>query len=392
MTGHRTDIPGDHPTDTRFMQRAIELARLAEGQTRPNPLVGAVIVRDGFIIAEGFHARAGEPHAERVALAAASADPRGATMYVTLEPCNHHGRTPPCTDAILAAGIARVVIAQRDPNPLARGGVERLRQAGVEVTVGVLAPEARMLNPAFNIYHREGRPLVMLKWAMSADGCTSCHGGASAWITGPAARARGHALRAAHDAVAIGVETALRDNARLTIRDAPVPPGPPLKRLVLDTDLRLPPDHPLVTADQGEAWVACAGDAPVENERRLLDAGAHVVRVRRAKEGRGISVPDLIRHLYDLGVQSLYVEGGRTVAGAFLRSGFADRIAAFIAPLVVGAGESPLSALVLPEPPRTMDAAHRLHHPCWTVVGEDVLLEAWLSGHLFRAGGDGDGG
>jgi len=368
------------PLDLAHMARAIELARRAEGRTRPNPRVGCVIARGDRVVGEGFHARAGEAHAERAALAACVEDPRGATAYVTLEPCNHHGRTPPCCDALLDAGIARVVVAQRDPNPVAGGGVERLRAAGVQVDVGAREAEALLLNPAFNTYHMLGRPLVTLKWAMSLDGATSCATGDSRWITGEAARRRVHALRAAHDAVLVGIETALRDDARLTIRDAEVPPGPPLRRMVLDANLRLSPTHPLVAADPATAWVCCAHAAPPDREARLRNAGARVLRL--ARDARGVSLPDLAARLHAEGVQSLLVEGGRRVAGSFLAANLADRIAAFIAPLAIGAGSASLSALVVDEPPSLMADAKRLHHSRAEVIGEDVLVEGWVRGHL----------
>ncbi|MDK2973000.1 MAG: diaminohydroxyphosphoribosylaminopyrimidine deaminase [Candidatus Sumerlaeota bacterium] len=374
------------------MRRALALARKAHGQTRPNPLVGCVIARGEEIVGEGFHARAGEPHAERAALAACTQSPRGATMYVTLEPCAHHGRTPPCTDAVIEAGIARVVLAQRDPNPQARGGVEKLRDAGIEVVTGVLEGEALRLNPAFNTFHHLGRPLVTLKWAMTADGCTSATGGHAAWISNSESRRHAHALRAASDAVVVGIGTALRDDARLTIRDADVPPGPPLRRVVLDSQLRLPPVHPLVTDPQGIATVACAHDAPAEAEARLRDAGATVWRLKPGRDGHGVSLSDFLLHLQGAGVQALLVEGGRHLAGEFLAAGLADRVAVFIAPKLIGSGPEPLSALLSPEPLQRMDQALALHHATWTPIGDDILLDAWITSHLFpetaEAGGE----
>ncbi|MEQ8819511.1 MAG: bifunctional diaminohydroxyphosphoribosylaminopyrimidine deaminase/5-amino-6-(5-phosphoribosylamino)uracil reductase RibD [Sumerlaeia bacterium] len=365
------------------MRRALDLARRAEGQTRPNPLVGAVILREGRVIGEGFHARAGEPHAEAQALTQATEDPRGATMVVTLEPCSHHGRTPPCSDAVIRAGIARVVIAQRDPNPLARGGVERLREAGVAVETGVMEQEAMLLNPAFNTYHQLGRPLVTLKWAMSADGCTASSSGHSAWITSPESRTRAHAMRAAHDAVLVGVETALMDGAKLTIRHVEQPPGPPLRRIVLDSQLRLPPGHPLVTETQGRAVVVCADNAPADREMALTSEGAEVWRLRPGVDGR-VSLADLMLTLRGHGIQSVLVEGGRRVAGQMIRFGFADRVAAFLAPVLIGAGGAPLSALTGDDPITTMSDALRLHHARFETIGPDVLMEGWITRHLFE--------
>ncbi len=366
------------------MTRALELARRAEGRTRPNPLVGCVVVRDGRVVGEGFHAQAGGPHAEREALASCSEDPRGATMYVTLEPCSHTGRTPPCADAVIGSGVARLVIAQRDPNPQAGGGIERIRAAGIQVETDVCAEETMLLNPAFNTYHMLGRPLVTLKWAASADGCTSCEGGDSRWISDASSRRRVHEMRARADAVLVGIETALRDDAKLTVRDAEVPPGPKLRRMVLDAELRLPPDHPLVVADPETAVVWCTEDASPEREAALANAGATVRRIRRRERG-GVSVAELVAALHGEGVQSLLVEGGRRVAGSFLAEGLADRVAVITSPVLIGSGGNALSALVVREPVTRMDRAVRLHHTRVETIGDDVLLEGWLTGHLFGA-------
>lgn len=372
-----------NPPDVDMMHRAVALARRGWGQTRPNPHVGAIVVREGRVIGEGWHRRAGEPHAEIEALRACREDPRGATLYVTLEPCNHHGRTPPCTDAILAAGIARVVVGQRDPNPAAYGGVHRLWNAGVQVETGVCEQECLLLNPAFNTFHALGRPMVTLKWAMSADGCTSTASGQSAWISGEAARTRAHQLRAESDAVLVGVETAIRDNARLTIRGVDVPPGPPLRRIVMDSRLRLPPDHPFVRETQGPAIVVCTEDAPRDAEQRLAHGGAEIWRLQKSGDGETIDAGALLGRLHAEGVQSLLVEGGRRVAGAFLAAGLVDRVAVFFAPKLVGSGEHALSALQVPAPIDHMDRATPLHHAEWEAVGPDMLLSAWITTHLF---------
>ncbi len=370
-------------TDYEWMGRALDLARRAEGQTRPNPAVGAVVVRDGNLLGEGYHERAGLPHAERNALAACDQDPRGATMYVTLEPCNHHGRTPPCTDAILESGIARMVIAQRDPNIEARGGVERLRAAGIDVKTGVRETEARLLNPAFNTFHAMGRPLVTLKWAMSLDGCTSSSSGHSAWISNEASRRRAHELRAAHDAIVVGVETALQDGTRLNVRDVELGHLPHPARLVLDSRLRLPEDHPFVTETEGQAVVICAEDASHEAEERLRARGADVWRLRRAGNGPGVSIPDLLLTLRGRNIQSLLVEGGRRVAGQFVASNAVDRVAVFVAPVLIGSGTETLSALVGDNPITSMSNALRLHHVTSEPIEGDVLVQGWVSQHLF---------
>jgi diaminohydroxyphosphoribosylaminopyrimidine deaminase/5-amino-6-(5-phosphoribosylamino)uracil reductase len=309
---------------------------------------------------------------------------------VTLEPCAHHGRTPPCADALIAAGIARVVVAARDPNPKAQGGLDRLRAAGIAVESGLLETEAHLLNPGFHTLHRLKRPLVTLKWAMTADGCTSATGGHAAWISSPESRRRVHVMRAEHDAVLIGIETALRDNARLTIRDAPVPPGPALLRIVLDTTLRLPPNHPFVQAAGSPAIVVCGHAACAEREQRLRDAGADVWRAETDAHGTAIAVSALLATLHARGVQALLVEGGRRVAGSFLDACVVDRVAVFLAPTLITSGAESLGALRVADPPDTMRAAREMHHVTWTASGPDMLLEGWLTRELF-AGSDGSG-
>ncbi len=370
-----------HPNtsqDEPWMRHAMELALRARGCTRPNPLVGCVIVRDGGVLAEGHHARAGEPHAEAAALAARGSDARGATMYVTLEPCNHHGRTPPCTEAILGAGITRVVVGARDPNPMAGGGADRLRAAGVDVVSGVLGRECWLLNPGFHIFHAQRRPLVTLKWAMTADGCTSAVGGDSRWISSEASRVLVHELRASHDAVLVGIETAVRDQARLSVRGVPgANLGPPRRRIVLDSTLSLASDHALVREPQGLATIVCAESACAGRESALRAAGADVWRVGGGTGGR-LDLRALMEKLAEERCHSLLVEGGRRVAGSFVAAGLVDRVMGFVAPALLGGGGAHLGGLAMRDPPYAMDAALRLHHAEWGVVGCDALLTGWL--------------
>jgi diaminohydroxyphosphoribosylaminopyrimidine deaminase/5-amino-6-(5-phosphoribosylamino)uracil reductase len=376
------------PPDRKFMLRALELAALARGMTRPNPCVGAVIVSpEGAVLGEGFHHRAGLPHAEVEALEAARVagnEVRGATMYVTLEPCNHRGRTGPCSEAVIAAGIRRVVMAMRDPNAEARGGVERLREAGVEVAVGLCEAEALLLNPAFNTCHMLGRPLVTLKWAMTLDGCTSVGTGDSKWITGPEAREEVHRRRAGHDAVIAGIGTVLRDDARLSAR---VPGGVsfPPDRIVLDSTLRLSTLSAFVREeDGGRALVVCTEEAEAGREIALQEAGVEVLRLPRGKHG--VSIPDLMRALHGRKVQSLYVEGGRILAGQLLEEGVVDRVEAWLAPKLAGGGAGHLGPTLMGNPLGTMAEAISLHHVSAVAFGGDLLVEGWQSSHLFRAG------
>ncbi len=314
------------------MRRALRLAARGAGRVAPNPLVGCVLTRDGRTVGEGWHREYGGPHAEVEALRAAGDAARGATAYVTLEPCDHWGKTPPCTGALLAAGVARVVVAVRDPFPAAAGGAERLRAAGVPVEVGVLEAEARELNAPF-LFAAAGaaRPWVTLKLALSLDGAVADHTRGPGWLTGAEARRAVHRLRAAHDAVAVGIGTALADDPELTVRDAPAPRAPPL-RVVFDRGARLPLGGRLArTAREVPAAVVCAPDAPAERVRALVGAGVRVVRA----DDLGGALAVLRR---DHGVRSLLAEGGARLSGALWGADLVDRLVIFRAPVVLGAG------------------------------------------------------
>ncbi len=363
------------------MEAALAAAQAVAGTTRPNPAVGAVVAREGRILSVAATAHGGRPHAEPQALARAG-DAAGATLYVTLEPCNHTGATPPCTEAILAAGISRVVVAARDRNPVARGGVERLRAAGVAVQEGLLAARARLVNPGFHTRHQLGRPLVTLKWAMTLDGCTSAVGGDSKWITDTDARREGHRMRASHDATLAGIGTVLRDSARLSVRDAQAPPGPPLRRIVLDAAARIDPASPFVAERAGIATVACAHDAPELARAALVGAGAEVWPLPRDARG-GVSITALLARCAEEGVSSVLVEGGRNVAGHFVEDGMVDRVAVFIAPSILGAGSENIGPLRLYSPPGAVSAAAPLHHVTHRDAGAALLVEGWITYHLF---------
>lgn len=353
------------------MRRALALARRAAGRTSPNPLVGAVVVRDGRVVGEGYHRKAGTPHAEVHALRAAGALAQGATLYVTLEPCDHHGRTPPCTEAILAAGIRRVVTATIDPNPLVAGrGLERLRRAGVEVVTGVLEDEARELNEAFFKYITAGRPLVTYKYAMTLDGKAAARTGASRWISGPAARRLVHRLRAQADAVLVGVGTILADDPELTVRDAR---GRDPVRVVVDSLLRTPPTARVVAAaarSGAPTWIATTPAAPAERRAALQAAGAEVL-VLPARDGR-VDLAALMAELGRREVTSVLLEGGPTLAAAALDAGLIDRVAAFVCPLLLGGAEAP--GPVGGRGYATPDEAPRLEGVRLRRVGGDFLV------------------
>lgn len=321
----------DLARDRAHMRRALTLARRGWGNTAPNPMVGAVVVRGDAVVGEGFHARYGEPHAEVEALRAAGARARGATVYVTLEPCNHHGKQPPCVDALLAAGVSRVVCAVRDPNPKAAGGIERLEAAGVRVDVGVEEGAARELNAHFFFVHaRDDRPFVTLKLAMSLDGALADHTRRPGWLTGPAARREVHRLRAGHDAVAVGIETALADDPELTVRVGRSPRLPPL-RVVFDRRLRLPEASRLAQSARETPVLLLAGPAAAaEREAALAALGVEVLRAD------GLAA--VLRALRARGVGSVLVEGGAGITAALLGIGAVDRLVIFQAPAVLGAG------------------------------------------------------
>jgi diaminohydroxyphosphoribosylaminopyrimidine deaminase / 5-amino-6-(5-phosphoribosylamino)uracil reductase len=317
--------------DESFMLRALELAQRGWGQVAPNPMVGAVLVRDGTIVGEGWHAAYGMPHAEVEAITAAGERARGATLYVTLEPCTHKGKTGPCTEAILAAGIRRVVFASHDPNSEAAGGGEALWNAGVEVRSGVEDAAARSLNaPFFHAFDASAplRPWTELKLAVSLDGRIADLTGRSTWITGDASRAEVHRLRAGHDGVAVGIGTVLADDPLLTARGGIKPRRPPV-RIVFDRQLRLPLTSRLVqSAPDVPVWVCCAPGAPAQARADLEEAG---VQIHVAGDlGSALAV------LARAGIRSLFCEGGAGLASAMLAEELVDRLTLFYAPLLLG--------------------------------------------------------
>ncbi len=320
------------------MRAAIRLARRGLGTTHPNPRVGAVILRDGAVIGEGFHARAGEAHAEARALATAGSRAKGATLVSTLEPCAHHGRTPPCADAIAASGVRRVVLGMRDPNPLVNGrGVGRLRAAGIEVVEGLRSAECRELNRPYLKHLATGLPWVMLKSMVSLDGRVATDSGDSRGLGGDAEQRLCHRLRAEHDAILVGIGTVLADDPELTIRLAR---GRDPLRVVLDSGLRTP---------LGSRLVQSVGFAPlviatISDDRGRIESlrsrGVSVWRFERSGEGR-VPLHPLLARLSTEGCLSILVEGGPAVHTAFLKEGLADRIAVGIAPLILGGATAP---------------------------------------------------
>lgn len=320
-----------------YMHRALDLARKGEGRTRPNPPVGAVIVRDGLIVGEGFHPKAGEPHAEIFALREAGGMARGADLYVTLEPCCHVGRTGPCADAVLAAGVARVFVGAVDPNPAVAGkGIARLRKGGVEVRSGLLGAECERLIAPFARHVTTGLPFVILKAAATLDGRTATSTGESQWITGESSREWVHRLRDRVDAIMVGSGTVLKDNPRLTSRL--VEGGRDPVRIVLDSRLRIPEDAAVFAADSpAPTIVATTERAPGEKLSRLRSRGIQVLEV--TEMGGRVHLPELLHGLGKLGLQSVLLEGGGQLNDAFLEGKLIDRVMVFIAPLILGGND-----------------------------------------------------
>lgn len=360
------------PEDLRWMGRALELAWRGAGMTSPNPVVGAVVVAAGRAVGEGFHARAGAAHAEAEALGHAGAAARGATLYVTLEPCNHTGRTPPCADTIRTAGVKRVVVAMPDPNPRVQGGgAAALSRAGVEVTVGCREREAMALNRVFLTAARRGRPHVTLKWAATLDGATADARRGSQWITGPEARLETHRMRSRADAVVVGIGTALSDDPALDVRLGHPWPREPF-RVVVDSRARLPVTARLIGAGKPERAVVAVTDAA--EPERLSDLEARGVTVLRCKSQEGrVDVCDLVSRLGALDVRGILVEGGGKLAWAFLEAGLVDRVVTFTAPKLLGGAAAPRAlegtGLLLPE-------AIRLESMGVRPIGADWMMDA----------------
>ena len=360
--------------ERHYMMRAIDLARRAEGFTSPNPMVGCVLVKDGRIVGEGFHARPGAAHAEAAALRAAGNDAAGATAYVTLEPCNHFGKTPPCAAALIKAGVARVVYAVSDPNPLAAGGAATLRDAGIETAQGLCEDEGRQLIRFWLHHISTGRPHVTAKFAASLDGKTATGRGDSKWITSAEARLRGHDLRHACDAIIVGMGTVLADDPALTARPE-LPAGRrdaahPL-RVVLDSTGRMPLDATMLRATTpGKTLIATTRQMPALKKTALENRGAEVLVLPADTHGRP-DVAALLTTLGDRGLLSVMVEGGSTTLGSFFDRGIVNEVWAFIAPVIVGGtGPSPVGGTG----PDLVADAFRLRNTTLEQIGDNILM------------------
>lgn len=323
-------------TDQEYMRIALQLAQGTSGQTSPNPMVGAVVVKDGEIVGMGAHMRAGEEHAEVHALHMAGERAKDATVYVTLEPCSHFGKTPPCCELLIEKGVQRVVIATLDCNPLVSGnGKRRLEEVGIEVTTGVLEAEATLLNRYFFHYMKKKRPFVTIKTAMSLDGKTATVTGESKWITGEEARADVHQYRHIHDAILVGVNTVLTDNPHLTTR---IPNGGkhPI-RVILDTHLRTPPSSHVITDGLTPTWIIVGKDV---NKEKIASYESNNIAVFQMKTQQ-IEIQDVLSLLGEKQILSLFVEGGQTVHANFLKTNNFNEIVTYISPKLIGGKDAP---------------------------------------------------
>ena len=362
-------------TDERWMRRALDLAARARGRTSPNPMVGAVLVKDGEVVGEGFHAYAGSDHAEVVALNEAEAAAAGSTLYVGLEPCCHHGRTPPCVERIVAAGVRRVVAACEDPNPAVSGkGIAALRAAGIQVDLGVLAEEATRLNEAFFTYIRTGRPFVILKAAASLDGKIATRTGESRWITGEAARHRVHQLRNEVDVVLVGIGTVLRDDPQLTTRLGITDQRDPA-RVIVDNLARLPLRAKVVNrASTAPTLLAVSQTAPRARLEALEREGIQVIVVDGSP--RRVSLAHLMEALGKLGFLSAMIEGGAEINASALREGVVDKVLLFLAPILIGGKSAPTS--VGGDGIESLGQATRLRDLRIERFNDDILLEGYI--------------
>ncbi len=354
--------------DKQFMGRALTLAACGQGLTRPNPLVGALIVRHGKIVGEGYHRRAGGRHAEIVALQAAGKQARGATMYVTLEPCSHHGRTAPCVEALIASGIADVRYAIVDPNPLVNGaGARYLRAGRVHVSRGLLRVEAERLNEIYLNRYRGSRPFVILKTAQTLDGRIACANGHSQWISGVQSRRMAHRLRAEVDAVVIGSGTANLDDPQLTVR---LVKGANPYRIVLSSSGKLNPDLRLLT-DNKDRRTILATSAPEILKSLRNQAGLIIWAIK--KSGEGLSLPDFLEKAWGFGIHSLLVEGGARLATSFLRAGLVDKHIVSVAPRTLGAGIEAITDLGA----RRVDDAIGYDRVQFSPLGADMVFSGY---------------
>ncbi len=358
--------------DEKWMRRALRLAEKGRGRTSPNPMVGAILVKKDEVVGEGYHAKAGEAHAEIIALQRAKEDAKGATLYINLEPCTHYGKTPPCAPQVIKAGVKRVVIGMEDPNPLVRGkGIKTLKKAGLDVEVGILERECRRLNEAFCKYILEKEPFVILKVAATLDGKIATRGGESKWISGEDSRRFVHKLRDQVDGVLVGIGTILRDDPMLTTG---IKGGRDPYRIVLDSRLKIPEEARVIGDFPARVVIVATELAPEEKIDRLAKKGVRIMTLP-SKEGK-VDVKLCLSKLGEIGITSLLVEGGGQINGSFLDEGLIDKLLLFLSPKLIGDHKAPgifggggVSSLQEAIPLKEMKVKR---------IGEDMLLEGYL--------------
>lgn len=361
--------------DVHFMQMALDLARKGQGFTSPNPLVGAVVVKDGLVVGSGYHQAAGKPHAEVNAIDDAGDAASGATIYVNLEPCNHTGRTPPCTHKIIQSGIRRVVVAMKDPNPdVTGGGIDYLKAEGLQVSLGVCQREAQRLNEVFIKFINTRRPFVILKCAATLDGRIATRSGDSKWITNEQSRSHAHYLRHCVDGILVGINTVKADNPSLTTRLVNGPAVDPV-RIILDTRLSIPPDARVLRLDSDSDTILVVGKEIDSQKRSAIEKRG--VRILEAPlEGGRISMAKLMEQLGEMGITSLLIEGGGRVIASALHSGIVDKIAFFYAPKILGGDDG--IPICRGKGPATMKDSIAVKNISVRRFGDDVMVEGYI--------------
>ena len=358
---------------------ALDLAQMGRGMTSPNPMVGAVVVKDGKVVGKGWHKKAGTPHGEAIALMKAGAKAEGATLYVNLEPCCHTDKlTPPCTDAVIKSKVARVVVGMEDPNPKVSGkGVKAMREAGIEVETGVLKERCERLNHVFRKYILTGYPYVTLKVAQTLDGKIATSTGESKWITGPEARRFGHTLRNYADAIVVGIGTVLRDDPSLTTRLEDFPNARDPNRVILDSSMRIPPDAKVLNVDsKARTFIATTIDAPTQRIKEVKKKKAEVLIIDKDEHGR-LSFVNLMEELAKMGMTNVLIEGGARVNAEALRAGIVDKVMFFVAPRIMG-GDDAKGSIGGSSPESLADIVTLYDfHP--QKVGDDILIEGYLN-------------
>lgn len=363
---------GEYMTDEEYMRVALDAASYAKGRTSPNPLVGAVVVKDNRIVSVGWHRKAGTEHAEIHALKMAGDLAKGSTIYVTLEPCSHYGRTGPCAKALVEAGISRAVVAMPDPNPLVSGrGIQILKDAGIQVDVGILEEEARKLNEVFLKWIVKKIPFVTLKMAMSLDGKIATCTGESKWITSAESRLKGHEWRDSTDAILVGIGTVLADNPQLTARIGNGGHNP--VRIVLDSKGRIPLESKMLHDNEASVWVAVTENAPSERIEAIKSTGAEIIV---CGSGDTVNLKSLLEQIGERGITSLLVEGGGQTIYSFLHDGLADKVEAFLAPMLIGGKDA--KTPVEGDGFASLEAAVKLEQMTYQMIGSDILVTGYV--------------